>query len=149
MSHRFEEHVPSVYGYLSYRLGSQTAAEELTLATLESGALGGVAVGAGVGETKTSLLAIAHRLAASHPAAGTASGDPRVSAELARALEQLPARERAVLALRYGARLSGPEAALVLGQSEADANRWFSRGLRRLRTDLEREERGQEQDANP
>ena len=148
MARPFEEHVADVYGYLSYRLGSRAAAEELTRATFENGARGGIALGAAGAEARISLLAIAHRLAASHRGAGTANGDRQVSAELARALAQLPERERAVLALRYGARLSVSKAALVLGQSEGDVRRSFSRGLRRLRTELEREERGQEQEDN-
>ena len=145
----FEAHVADVYGYLSYRLGSQAAAEELTRATFESGALEGVALGAAGSEARISLVAIAHRLAASHPVADRANGNRQVSPELASALERLPERERATLALRYGARLSESQAALVLGESKPAVRRWFSRGLRRLRTELEREDRGQEQKANP
>ena len=50
--------------------------------------------------------------------------------------EPAPAREREVLALRYGADLTTAEIARVAGPSEANVLQISSRALRRLRRDL-------------
>jgi RNA polymerase sigma-70 factor (ECF subfamily) len=53
--------------------------------------------------------------------------------ELARALQSLSDREREILALRYGAELTGPEIAELMGLSLANVQQIISRSLRRLR----------------
>lgn len=50
-----------------------------------------------------------------------------------RTLAQLPAAQRDVLALRYGADLSVREVAQTLGKSEASVHKLITRGLGRLR----------------
>src|SRR5687767_3903737 len=143
---RFDQHLADVYGYLAYRLGSRGAAEELTRVVFARAARKGVAEGAPPPEVRIALLAIARELAGIHPQATSPDRDHAgVSPELATALRQLGQRERSVLALRYGARLSGPEVARVLGLSEESVRRSLSRGLRRVRTQLEAQERGQGQ----
>jgi RNA polymerase sigma factor (sigma-70 family) len=52
---------------------------------------------------------------------------------LVRLLVQLPARQRAVLVLRYWEQLTDAEAAAVLGCSEGTVKSSGSRGLARLR----------------
>jgi RNA polymerase sigma factor (sigma-70 family) len=58
--------------------------------------------------------------------------------ELARALAGLADREREILALRYGAELTGPEIAELTGLKLANVQQIVSRSLRRLRASLER-----------
>jgi RNA polymerase sigma factor (sigma-70 family) len=58
--------------------------------------------------------------------------------KLETALEALGERDREVLALRFGAELTGPEIADVMGLSLANVQQIVSRSLRRLRSDLER-----------
>jgi RNA polymerase sigma-70 factor (ECF subfamily) len=57
--------------------------------------------------------------------------------ELAHALDELADRDREVLALRYGADLSGPEIAALTDLSLANVQQIISRSLRRLRSTLE------------
>jgi DNA-directed RNA polymerase specialized sigma24 family protein len=146
MPRPLDENLGDVYGYLAYSLDSRAAAEDLTRNTFERAGEEGIRVGAGDSRTRLALLGIAHRLArgADHAAGGDHA---HPSAPVARALRDLPRRDRAILALRYGARLGAPEAARVLEMSDAEAQRAFSRALRRLRTALEREER--EEDEQP
>jgi RNA polymerase sigma-70 factor, ECF subfamily len=56
---------------------------------------------------------------------------------LANALNDLTDRERELLALRYGAELSGPEIAQLSGLSLANVQQILSRTLRRLRSALD------------
>jgi RNA polymerase sigma-70 factor, ECF subfamily len=58
--------------------------------------------------------------------------------ELAAALAALGDREREILALRYGADLTGPEIADLTGLTLANVQQIVSRTLRRLRSALER-----------
>ena len=57
--------------------------------------------------------------------------------ELARALAGLADRDREILALRYGAELTGPEIAELTGLKLANVQQIVSRSLRRLRAALE------------
>ena len=57
--------------------------------------------------------------------------------ELATALGALGLREREILALRFGADLTGPEIAELLGLTLANVQQILSRSLRRLRAALE------------
>lgn len=57
--------------------------------------------------------------------------------ELAEALDALAEREREILALRYGADLTGPEIAQLTGLTLANVQQIISRSLRRLRGALE------------
>jgi RNA polymerase sigma-70 factor (ECF subfamily) len=59
------------------------------------------------------------------------------SAELTEALAGLSDRDREVLALRYGADLTGPEIAGLLGLTVANVQQIVSRSLRKLREVLE------------
>jgi RNA polymerase sigma-70 factor (sigma-E family) len=62
-----------------------------------------------------------------------ATGDVDLRDALVRLLLQLPARQRAVLVLRYWEQLTDAEAAAVLGCSEGTVKSSGSRGLARLR----------------
>jgi RNA polymerase sigma factor (sigma-70 family) len=58
--------------------------------------------------------------------------------DLATALSTLAQRDREILALRYGADLTGPEIAEATGLTLANVQQILSRSLRRLREGLER-----------
>lgn len=60
-----------------------------------------------------------------------------VGRELESALTALGERERELIALRYGADLSGPQIASVTGLTVANVQQILSRPLRRLRAELE------------
>jgi RNA polymerase sigma-70 factor (sigma-E family) len=68
-----------------------------------------------------------------------------IRADLARALAELPARQRAVLVLRYFVDLPEAEVAAILGCSHGTVKSSASRGLERLRQTLDR---SSEQPAN-
>ena len=134
---RYDEDLADVYAYLAYELGSRAAAEELTEATFER--LARLDDGSDFDRGfRISALSAAHRaVAAGGEGEPGSTDDSAMSRELAAALARLGSHERTVLALRFGARLDLRDAAAVLGVSEERARRLFSRGLRRLRTELE------------
>ena len=111
----YEENVTDVYGYLVYRLGSRAEAEASTRATFERAFGESAPFGADREQDRVRLLSIARTAAAGR---GLARDDPGMNPDLAAALEQLDRVERAVLALRYGARLQVPGIARVLDLSE-------------------------------
>jgi RNA polymerase sigma-70 factor, ECF subfamily len=141
-SRLYNEHVADVYGYFAYRVGSRTEAEQLTQATFERAFRERATFGSERKETSVHLLKIARETRRNGEREGTViGGDLGIEADLARALERLEQLDRAVLSLRYGARLAAPEIARVLGVSEHRVRRAHSRGLRRVRTELERSQR--------
>jgi DNA-directed RNA polymerase specialized sigma24 family protein len=146
----YEENVTDVYGYLVYRLGSRAEAEASTRATFERAFGESAPFGADRERDRVRLLTIARTAATGRGLARDVDGDdPGINPDLAAALERLDRLERAVLALRYGARLQLPGIARVLELSEDRARRALSRGLRRLRTELERQERTRRDDPAP
>ena len=144
---RYEQLLADVYGYLAYQVGSQAEAEELTNTTFARASSEAGVFSSSPERTRISLLRIAHRCSTGSRGGERPVADhPGMSAELAGALAQLERGERSVLALRFGARLTGPDTASVLEMDEGDVGRLLSRGLRRLRTDLlERQQRRDEE----
>jgi RNA polymerase sigma-70 factor (ECF subfamily) len=61
-----------------------------------------------------------------------------VEPELAAALATLAQRDREIVALRYGADLTGPEIVELTGLTLANVQQIISRALRRLRAGLEK-----------
>ena len=59
-----------------------------------------------------------------------------ISPELEGALGRLRERERELIALRFGAELTGPEIATLTGLSLPNVQQILSRSLRRVRTEL-------------
>ncbi len=74
----------------------------------------------------------------SHLPSTAAEADLGLGPELTAALRTLADRERELLALRYGAELSGPEIAELTGLTLANVQQIISRSLKRLRTVMER-----------
>jgi RNA polymerase sigma-70 factor (ECF subfamily) len=155
----YEEELPRVYGYVAYQVASREEAEDLTQQTFERALAHWSDFDDRRATITTWLLAIARNLVVDHYRARSrrlptvsleelsdaqldSSGytDPTlgVGPELESALSVLGERERELIALRYGADLSGPQIASVTGLSVANVQQILSRSLRRLRTELER-----------
>ena len=152
----YDEHVYAVYGFVAYRVRSREEAEDLTQLTFERAVRAWSRYDPSRASPRTWLLAIARNLLIDHYRADRTTAhapleeapesavsiegpDERlgISPELARALEALATREREIVALRYGADLSGPEIAELCGLTLANVQQILSRSLRRLRAELE------------
>lgn len=152
----YDDHVRSVFGFIGYRVRSREEAEDLTQQTFERALRAWRRFDPTRSSPLTWLLAIARNLLIDHyRAAGSVrhealdqavhpSADPTeaigISPEVERALGLLSDREREILALRYGADLTGPEIAEVTRLSLANVQQIISRSLRRMRAELERDQ---------
>lgn len=156
--HAYDENLPRVYGFFAYRLSSRDDAEDLTQQCFERALRAWDRFDPGRAAVSTWLLAIARNLLIDHyrarapdtgatrledvpdsalPSDNSAVAGLGLEPELASALQQLAERDREVLALRYGADLTGPEIAEMTGLSLANVQQIVSRSLRRLRAALE------------
>lgn len=150
----YDEHVWRVYGFLAYRLGDRSAAEDLTQATFERALRAWSRFDPRRASESTWLLTIARNLLIDHhrrdrshltepieehlaPLVPGPEEQFTRSPELATALARLSERDREVIALRFGGDMSGPEIAHVLGLTLANVQQILSRSLRRLRGLLE------------
>ena len=153
----YEENLARVYGFFAYRVSSRDDAEDLTQQCFERALRAWDRYDRGRSAMGTWLIAIARNLLIDHyraqPPAGSSVpiqdvnpgalpkvDDPAavgVRPELASALKSLNERERELLALRYGAELTGPEIAELTGLTLANVQQIISRSLRRLRTVME------------
>jgi RNA polymerase sigma-70 factor (ECF subfamily) len=153
----YEQHVLDVYGFLAYRVRSRADAEDLTQATFERALAAWPQYDPQRGSARTWLLAIARNVMVDHHRRGPGRAEEPVDAltvgrdllvdfeepswgldrRLAAALEGLAQRDREIVALRFGADLSGPEIAELVGLSLANVQQILSRSLRRLRDALE------------
>jgi RNA polymerase sigma-70 factor (ECF subfamily) len=155
----YEEELPRVYGYVAYQVMSHEEAEDLTQQTFERALTHWGEFDDRRATITTWLLAIARNLVVDHYRArsrrpptvsldelsdaqldSATYTDPTlgVGPELESALSALGERERELIALRYGADLSGPQIASVTGLSVPNVQQILSRSLRRLRTQLDR-----------
>jgi RNA polymerase sigma factor (sigma-70 family) len=149
-----EQHMPELYAFFAYRLGSRTEAEDLTQETLERAFRAWSRYDPSRAAPRTWLLAIARNLLIDHFRASAGrralnlEDEPGIAApdvepdfgldpDLAVALSRLPQRDREIVALRFGADLSGPEIVALTGLTLANVQQILSRSLRRLREDLE------------
>jgi RNA polymerase sigma factor (sigma-70 family) len=147
-----------VYGFFAYRLTSRDDAEDLTQQTFERALRAWERYDPRRAAAGTWLLAIARNLLidryrstdaeqsqvpihdvnpGSMPSIEVSSSGLGLEPELARALAGLADRDREILALRYGAELTGPEIAELTGLRLANVQQIVSRSLRRLRASLE------------
>lgn len=155
----YDEHVWHVYGFLGYRVGSRTDAEDLTQLTFERALRSWDRFDPNRASARTWLISIARNLLIDHYRRDRFErselvGDPHsdselpqlhhhdpelgLSPELADALGKLSKRDREVIAFRFGADLTGPEIAELTGLSLANVQQIFSRSLRKLRLEIER-----------
>lgn len=153
----YDDHLGRVYGFFAYRVGSRHDAEDLTQQTFERALRAWDRFDPNRAALGTWLIAIARNLLIDHLRAS--AGEPHkvaiedvdpgrlpaydgavaglgIAPELAEALAELPDRDREILALRYGADLTGPEVAELTGLSLANVQQIASRSLRRLRAAL-------------
>jgi RNA polymerase sigma-70 factor (ECF subfamily) len=145
-----------VYAFFAYRLRDRTEAEDLTQQTFERALRAWSRFDPARASSATWLLAIARNLLIDHyRAAGAGRGGPGtvaleevdpaalpvaemdgrvlgLSPELEGALARLSDRARELIALRYGADLSGPEIAQLTGLTLANVHQILSRALRTL-----------------
>jgi RNA polymerase sigma factor (sigma-70 family) len=150
----YSEHVWPIYGFLAYRVGDRHLAEDLTQATFERALRAWTRFDPRRSSERTWLLSIARNLLIDHrrrdhhrrteeldesnaPSVPGPDRSDNSSPGLTDALARLTERDREVLALRYGADLTGPEIADLLGLSLANVQQISSRALRKLRKLLE------------
>jgi RNA polymerase sigma factor (sigma-70 family) len=143
-----------IYGFLAYRVGDRDLAEDLTQATFERALRAWSRFDPRRASERTWLLAIARNLLIDHhrrqrgrrteeidelhgPAVPGPEEQLGASSELLEALARLSERDREILALRYGADLTGPEIAELSGLTLANVQQIISRSLRKLRELLE------------
>ena len=148
-----------MYGFFAYRTGSRDDAEDLTQQTFERALRAWDRFDPRRAAVGTWLIAIARNLLIDHyraaspesghvpiedvppsdlPADNGAQPVVGLEPELADALDSLAQRDREVLALRYGADLTGPEIVELTGLTLANVQQIISRSLRRLREALEK-----------
>ena len=148
----FEEQLPRVYNYFCYRLDNEADIQELTSRTFEKAWSARHRYRRELAGQGTWLLRIAHNLAIDHrrlarqfaplEAASDTAADwgPETEQESAsdRARLQalvatLPARERQLLALKYGAEANNREIASITGLSESNVGTILHRTVQQLR----------------
>ena len=156
----YREHVDAVYAFFAYHVPGPYA-EDLTSATFERVVRAWRSYDRRLASERTWILTIARNLLTDHyrrqahrdmistdehpglldlSIAPEEALDGLLSADGVRSLlAPLDERERAVVALRYGADLSAIEVAAVLGLTPANVHQIASRALRRLRSELETE----------
>ena len=142
-----------LFGFLAYRTGDRALAEDLLADTFERALRSRRRFDRRRGSQKTWLYAIALNCLRDHARRASAetralerAGEPRAAAdplaavehrdELSRALATLSADEREAIALRFGADLTVPEIARLLGEPLTTVEGRVYRALRKLREDL-------------
>lgn len=152
----YDENVEKVYGFFAYRVKSRGDAEDLTQLTFERALRAWRRFDPERAPVAVWLMTIARNLLIDHYRSestlqrepledvgderlGSEAPDPNIGIdpELAEALATLPPRGREMVALRFGADLSGPEIAELSGLTLANVQQILSRSLRRLRAVLE------------
>jgi RNA polymerase sigma factor (sigma-70 family) len=143
-----------LFAFLAYRTGDRALAEDLLADAFERALRSRVRYDRRRGSEKTWLYAIALNLLRDHArraaaegraleradAGGAGARDPFAGVEardeLGRALGVLSAEEREAVALRFGADLTVPEMAAVLGEPLTTVEGRVYRALRKLREAL-------------
>jgi RNA polymerase sigma-70 factor (ECF subfamily) len=153
----YAEQLPRVYNFFRYRVGCTADAEDLTARTFEKAWRSRHRYQRDIAAFSTWLLTIARHVAidyfrarrtdapveAAHeiPTRGP-TPEQSVSAgedarRLERLLEELPAREREILALKYGAEMTNRAIARATGLTESNVGTIVQRTLQRLRATWE------------
>jgi RNA polymerase sigma-70 factor, ECF subfamily len=148
----YARELPRVYNFFRYRVGEGAMAEDLTAATFEKAWRARDRYRHDLGAFSTWLFTIARRVAVDHfrrrrpdvplesvqSQAGEHSTEDAVQrrrdfARLAALLAELPARERELVALKYGADLNNREVARLTGLSESNVGTLLHRTVHKLR----------------
>jgi RNA polymerase sigma factor (sigma-70 family) len=152
----YEREAQALFGFLSYRTGDRALAEDLLADTFERALRRRRTFDRRRGSERTWLYAIALNLLRDHARRAAAEGraserarDPARDAgasaldavehrdTVQRALATLSAEEREAVALRFGADLTVPEMATLLGEPLSTVEGRVYRALRKLRDRLE------------
>jgi RNA polymerase sigma-70 factor (ECF subfamily) len=152
----YDLHVWDVYGFLAYRVGQRQDADDLTQLTFERALRAWGRFDPDRAQPVTWLLAIARNVLIDHwradrsaqhqpldpeapelPVHAGIGADLGLEPELERALATLSDRDRELLALRFGADLSGQQIADHSDTSLSAVQQALSRSLRSLRAALE------------
>lgn len=149
----YAEHAQSLFAFLAYRTGDRVLAEDLVADTFERVLRARRRFDPRKGREKAWVYSIAMNLlrdtarrrkteerALSHAVAGPATSMPHdrfdTSDELRHALDQLSDEERDVVSLRFGADLTAPDMARLLGEPLTTVEGRLYRALRKLRREL-------------
>jgi RNA polymerase sigma-70 factor (ECF subfamily) len=154
----YREQLPKVYNFFCYRVGDGPVAEDLTATTFEKAWRGRERYRDDLGAFSTWLFTIARNVATDYfrqhrqelvledvpNLADPASLEETVQRQddltrLSNLLAGLPARERELVALKYGAGLTNRAIAQQTGLSESNVGTILYRVVRRLRTEWEKE----------
>ena len=155
----YAEHAQALFGFLVYRTGDRALSEDLLADTFERVLRARRRFDPRRGSEKTWIYTIALNCLRDHArrrkaeeraldrvAVGSPAGEPgspfeavenRVSVQ--RALATLSDEEREAIALRYGAELTVPEIAKLMGEPLTTVEGRVYRALRKLRDELGRE----------
>ncbi len=151
----YGEHLPRVYNFFRYRVGDGAEAEDLTSLTFEKAWRARHRYRRDLAAFSTWLFAIARNVAIDHyrrrrehapleAAGNVAAGgtDPADHAaersdftKLVRMLEELPVRERELIAMKYGASLTNREIARLTGLTESNVGTILHRTIQAMRMD--------------
>jgi RNA polymerase sigma-70 factor (ECF subfamily) len=148
----YADQLPRVYNFFRYRFGVTADAEDLTARTFEKAWRARHRYRRDLAAFSTWLLSIARNVAADHVRARrplvaleeassvTAGGTPEDQAvrnsdgaRLATLLQQLPERERELLAMKYGAGMTNRTIAVATGLSESNVGTIVHRAVQTLR----------------
>lgn len=152
----YKEYLPRVYNFFRYRVIDRTLAEDLTAATFEKAWRGRLRFQSNLSAFSTWLFTIARNVATDYFRAGKQDisletvheqADP-VSLEetvqrkqdfawLSALLLKLPARERELVAFKYGAGLNNREIARLMRLSESNVGTILNRTVEKLRNEME------------
>lgn len=153
----YDEQVWNVFGFFAYRVASRSDAEDLTQQTFERALRAWSRFDPERAPLGVWLTSIARNLLVDHyrrngaaprqepldsvPEERLGSETPQpdlgIDPALAEALATLSPRDREIVALRFGADLTGPEIASATGLTLANVQQILSRSLRKLRVKLE------------
>ena len=148
----YAEQMPRVYNFFRYRIGRGPEAEDLTAKTFEKAWGARARYRRDLASFGTWIMTIARRVAIDHlrgrkahlpleAGMDVAAGPtPEEIAErrsdvarLVRLLEQLPERERELVALKYGAEMTNRAIARLMGLSETNVGTILHRTVKELR----------------
>lgn len=152
----YREYLPRVYNFFLYRVGDEPLVEDLTSVVFEKAWRGRKRYRRDLGAFSTWLFTIARNVAADHfrrnsrevplesihGQSDASSVDETVQrredfAQLNLLLSRLPARERELVALKYGAGLNNREIARLTRLSESNVGTILNRVIEKLRIEME------------
>ncbi len=149
----YAEHLPRIYNYFRFRLGSEADVEELTATTFEKAWRARQRYRSDLAAFSTWLFTIAQNTALDYLRARrthlpieaaldiSAADTPEIEAQrasdltrLAQLTKDLPDRERELIALKYGAALNNREISRITGLTESNVGTILHRLVQTLRS---------------